>query len=104
MARALMPMMLSLNSPCLKLRAYQAFNVTTQLHDDERCILLGETLIKDSCDPDPDVRLAAITAAFQLMHSEECRASIVVGAVTRDPCLHVRLRALEGLVALAKDA
>mmetsp|Transcript_26399 Transcript_26399/g.45928 ORF Transcript_26399/g.45928 Transcript_26399/m.45928 type:complete len:443 (-) Transcript_26399:32-1360(-) len=102
--RAFMVMIAALVDPRFKLRAYQAFKVATQLHNDERCLLLGETLIKDASDPDPNVRLAAIDAFFCLFDfDEECRGQVIAHAIRCDPSPFVRLRALQGLVDLAED-
>jgi hypothetical protein len=102
--RAFMAMTMALNDSRLKLWAYQAFDAATQLHEDERCVLLGETLIKDSRDQDAHVRLAAINASFKLFPDETCRESIVKHAITHDSSSSVRARALEGLVALSEKA
>jgi len=105
-ARAFMPMAVALNSPRLKLLAYDAFDKATELHEDKRCILLGEILAKDSADPDPTVRLAALSALFSTLTQtwgDRCRGDIVARVIRHDPNSSVRLRALEGLVAVAES-
>jgi len=105
-SRAFMPMTMALNSSHLKLKAYRAFDTARLLHEDERCILLGEVLAKDATDPDPNVRLAAVNALFSTLTQawdETCRGDVVVRVIRHDPHPGVRLRALEGLMSLAED-
>merc|ERR1711933_350191 len=100
---------MAFNTPRLKLRAYQALNRVTQLHDHELCLLLGETFIKDSRDNDPTIRMAALNASLSNVTAswgeqrEECRGSIIEPLIRNDKCPCVRLRALSGLLAIAEE-
>ena len=106
LASAFVPMTVALSMPGLKLKAYQAFEAAQALHGDERCVLLGETLLKDVTHSDPQIRLAAVGAYFLLLpHGHEdlrCRAINIVLAQDEDPA--VRRRALQGIAELARTA
>ena len=89
----------ALQNEKLKMKAYQALDLTKVLHGHELCILLGETLMRDFTEGPSTVRLAALHATLTLIHTEECRSDVLLKAL-KDPDPTIRLRALEGLVFL----
>ena len=83
----------ALQNEKLKMKAYQALDLTKVLHGHELCILLGETLMRDFTEGPSTVRLAALHATLTLIHTEECRSDVLLKALN-DPDPTIRLRAL----------
>jgi len=91
---------LTLQNEKLKMKAYQALDLTKVLHGHELCVLLGETLMRDFTEgPSTALRLAALHATLTLIQTEECQRDVLLKAL-KDPEPTIRLRALEGLVLL----
>ena len=67
---AFIPMSIALSHPGLKLKAYRAWQAARALHNDEKCVLLGETMLKDTTHQNPEVRLACVETYFLLMPNE----------------------------------
>ena len=102
---AFMPMTVALSNPSLKLKAYRAWEAARSLHGDEKCVLLGETLLKDIADPNPQVRLACVGAYFSLIpnDNEDLRSDAIKKVLAGEEDPAVRRRALQGVADLVSS-
>ena len=101
-----MAMTMALATPGLRLKAYRAWEAARFLHGDEKCVLLGETLLKDTSDPDPEVRLACVGSYFFLIPSqhEELRCQAINKVLVQEEDPAVRHRAVQGIANLVHAA
>ena len=104
--RGFMSMTMALATPALRLKAYKAWEAARCLHGDEKCVLLAETLLKDTSDPDPEVRLASVGSYFFLIprEHEEVRSQAITKVLEQEEDPAVRHRALQGIANLVQAA
>lgn len=67
-----------------KMKAYKALERCTPLAGHELCILLGETLMKDFCSEDLELRLYALKIFHLLLPHDECSQE-AIGRALKDP-------------------
>lgn len=104
--RGFMSMTMALATPALRLKAYKAWEAARCLHGDEKCVLLAETLLKDTSDPDPEVRLASVGSYFFLIpkEHEEVRSQAITKVLEQEEDCAVRHRAVQGIANLVQAA